>query len=122
MPWPPSLTRGAPQTTEGQRPQGRRRRPGLHAQQQRQPPQHQSVPLPEIPSQYKPPPIWVEHRGIVIFFAILCLALAAYWIKSVRTGGDAQAAKAGPARAAAAPPEPVYIEMVTPEKGASSAP
>lgn len=77
--------------------------------------------LPEIESQYKPPPVWVEHRGIVICFALLCLALTAYWIKSVRSSDGSRPA-AAPARApAAAAPESVYIEMVPSDKGASSA-
>ena len=45
--------------------------------------------------------MFAEHRGIVIVFAILCLVLTIYWIRSVR------AAKSAPA-----PVQSVYIEMV----------
>ena len=58
------------------------------------------LPPPDL-FQYKPPSVFAEHRGIVIVFAILCLALTIYWIRSVR------AAKAAPE-----PVRSVYIEMV----------
>ena len=59
------------------------------------------LPPPDLFAEYKPPSVFVEHRGIVIVFAILCVALTIYWIKSVR------AAKVAPE-----PVHSVYIEMV----------
>ena len=63
-------------------------------------------PPPDVVPEYKPPSVFAEHRGIAIVFGIVCLALAAYWIKSLRT-----------ARNLPPPVQSVYVEVV-PQKGA----
>ena len=56
----------------------------------------------DVLPEYKPRSVFEEHRGIAIFFGIICIGLAAYWIKSVLAGPKAP------------PPQSVYIEMVPP--------
>jgi hypothetical protein len=51
---------------------------------------------------YQPPPLLVQYRGLAIVFAILGVALAAYFIKSVLTAP----------KPAAPPVQSVYIEVV----------
>jgi hypothetical protein len=52
-------------------------------------------------NEYKPPSLLAEHKGIAIVFGILCLALAAYWIKSLGAAHNSPPA-----------PQSVYIEVV----------
>ena len=70
--------------------------------------ENQLAPSPaDVLPQYKAPSVFADHKAIVIIFGILCLALAAYWIKSVR---------AAP-RPAPPPVQAVYVDMVPPPAG-----
>jgi hypothetical protein len=64
-----------------------------------------AYPEPGSGQEYKPRSMLEEHRGLVIVFGILFLALAAYFVKSVL--------------AAPKPPPPpvqsVYVEVVPPK-------
>ena len=55
----------------------------------------------DVLPEYKPPSLLTQHKGVTIVFAILCVALAAYWIKSLRA-----------ARNAPPPVQSVYIDML----------
>ncbi len=55
----------------------------------------------DVLPEYKPPSLLTQHKGVTIVFGILCLALAAYWVKSVRAARDLPP-----------PVQSVYIEMV----------
>ncbi|MDP9084286.1 MAG: hypothetical protein M3N50_11050 [Pseudomonadota bacterium] len=57
----------------------------------------------DVVPQYKPPSVLAEHKIIVVIFGILCIGLAAYWIKSVRSAPKSAA-------------QSVYIEMLPAEK------
>jgi hypothetical protein len=57
-------------------------------------------PDPASLNQYKPPSVFAEHRGLVIVFAIVFVALAVYCIKSMLVP------RASP------PPEPIYVQPV----------
>jgi hypothetical protein len=57
-------------------------------------------PEPDAIQEYKARSMLEEYRGLAIVFAILALALAAYFIKSLR------ASRPPP------PPQPVYIQAV----------
>jgi hypothetical protein len=59
-------------------------------------------PEPDAIQEYKPRSVLEEYRGLAIVFAILALALAAYFIKSLR------ASRPPPP----APTQSVYIQVV----------
>ena len=54
-------------------------------------------PPPELP-EYKPPSLLTQHKGLAVVFGILFLALAAYFVWSLR------APRASP------PAQPIYVE------------
>jgi len=60
-------------------------------------------PAPEAIPQYRIAPVWVEYRGLAIFFGILFIALTAYFIKWLIAPRPVPPPP---------PPQSVYIDMV----------
>ncbi len=60
----------------------------------------------DVVPEYKPPSVFAEHKIIAVIFGMVCIGLAAYWIKSIWTAPKPTAPAA----------QSVYIEMVPAEK------
>jgi len=70
-----------------------------------------AYPDPASLSKFKPPSAIVQYRGLAMVFGALLLALAVYFIKSVRA-----------ARPVPQPVQSVYIEMVVPNGQSNGTP